>query len=339
MSLPLSRRGFLAGATALLAGCGSAPPPPPPPPPPPGPPPLRTSDLTALLPLAHLRWAILTKPRDIAQVPWLIPAIARIAPEENLARFASSTGFDLRQIPEAAIASYAGDGPDATLYLLRHNGDPSEIERLFRARIVADLRRAVDRPDLVRVSGKIGSTFASMVVVGRDVIGLQIGGSANRGPARIAALCAEGKLKRSPTLLSEDPIKALAVRLGDAPVRAFALGPFEGELARGARGLLAGATALGGTVRPSAREGLLVVVSVAGDFSKSGAAASHELTVAWDDLARGTFGHLYGLDVPIERPLPTYADDAVTIAVEIDPNKLATGLARATSERLEQIMR
>jgi hypothetical protein len=348
MSPPLSRRGFVAGATALLAGfgagwgtgCGSAEPrPPPAPAPPEAPPPLRTSDLTALLPLAHLRWAILAKPREIAAVPWLIPSIARIAPEENLARFASSTGFDLRQIPEVAVASYAGDGLDGTLYLIRHNGDPFEIERLFRARIVADMRRVVERPDLVRVSGKVGATFASMIVAGRDVVGVQVGGRANRGPARIASLYAEGKIKRSPTLLGEDPLKALAARLGDAPLRAFAPGPFEGELARGARGLLAGATAIGGTVRPSAREGLLVVIAVAGDFSKSGAAASHELAVAWDDLARGTFGHLYGLDQPVEPPLPTYAADAVTIAVEINPARLAAGLARATSERLEEIMR
>ena len=49
------------------------------------------------------------------------------------------------------------------------------------------------------------------------------------------------KLKKSPTVMSDDPLKALAARLGPAPFRAFAVGPFEGELARGARGLLAGA--------------------------------------------------------------------------------------------------
>src|SRR6185437_3027981 len=128
-----------------------------------------------------------------------------------------------------------------------------------------------------------------------------------------------------------DPLKALDARLGQAPLRAFAIGPFEGELSRAARGLLAGATAIGGTVRPSAREGLLVVIAVTGDFSRSGEAASHELTVAWDDLARGSFGHLLGLDEPIEKPLATHAPDAVAVAVEIDPGRLAKGLAMATS--------
>ncbi len=225
------------------------------------------------------------------------------------------------------------------LYLVRHNGDPVAIERLFRARLVSAEHRVVERPDLVRVSGKIGSTAVTMLIAGRDVTAFQIGGSAARGPARIASLYALDKLKRSPTLLAEDPLKALEARLGDAPVRTFALGPFEGELARGARGLLAGATAVGGTVRPSAREALLVVMAVAGDFGNSGEAASRELVASWEELARGSFGHLLGLDEPIEKPLATHASDAVAIALEIDPGRLAKGLAIATSGRIEEIMR
>ncbi len=205
-------------------------------------------------------------------------------------------GFDLRQIPEAVVASYAGDGVDGTLYLVRHNADPLAIERLFRARLVSAEHRAVDRPDVIRLSGTIGTAPVTLLVAGRDVAAFQVGGSSARGPARVASLYALDKLKRSPTLLVEDPLKALDVRLGDAPVRAFALGPFEGELTRGARGLLASATAVGCTVRPSAREALLVVIAGAGDFTGSGPAASRELATAWEDLAHGSFGHLLGLD-------------------------------------------
>jgi hypothetical protein len=318
-------------------------------------PPLHTGALTSLIPLAGLRWAILVKPREIASIPWLIPPIGRVVPEENLTRFTASVGFDLRQIPEAVVASYAGP-PESTLYLVRHNGDPARIERLFRARLIGHERRAVDRSDLVRVSGAIGSIEVTLLVAGADVAAFQVGGNPTRGPARVASLYALDKLKRSPTLLAEDfsrrpgvrldepgyppsPLRALSARLGDAPLRAFALGPFEGELARGARGLLAGATAIGGTVRPSAREGLLVVVAVAGDFSASGPAASRELVAAWDDLAKGTFGHLLGLDEPVEKPLPTHAADAVAVAIELDPGRLARGLASATSARIDEIMR
>jgi hypothetical protein len=223
--------------------------------------------------------------------------------------------------------------------VVRHNGDPTQIERLFRARLIGGEHRSLDRADVVRMSGKSGSTPVTLLLAGRDVAAFQIGGSAARGPARIASLYALDKLKRSPTIFAAEPLKALDARLGQAPVRAFAVGPFEGELTRGARGLLAGATAIGGTVRPSAREGLLVVVAVAGDFTGSGPAASRELAAAWEDLAHGSFGHLLGLDDPIEKPLATHAADAVAIALEIDPGKLAKGLASATSARIEEIMR
>jgi hypothetical protein len=336
----LERRSLLAALGALLAACGGAPPPPPAPRAPESPPPLRIRSLSSLLSLAHLRWAVFTQPREIAAIPFLIPEIARIAPEENLTRFAASVGFDLRQIPEAAVASYAaGEGAESMVYLVRHNADPLAIERLFRARIIAAEHRSVDRADVVRVSGKVGTSEITLLVAGPDVVAFQVGGSPARGPVRIASLYALEKLKRSPTLLSEDPLKALDHRLGQAPARAFAVGPFEGELARGARGLLAGATAIGATVRPSARDGLLLVIAVAGDFSKSGAAAAHELVVAWDELARGSFGHLLGLDEPIEKPLPTFSDEAVAIAVQLDPVKLSKGIASATSARIEEIMR
>lgn len=339
-----TRRAFLAGALgafagSALAGC-AAPAPPPPPPAPPAPPPLAIASLTGLLPEAGLRWAVLVKPREIASVPWLIPAIGKVASESNLDLFTARVGFDLRQIPEAVVATYAAEGgAEATLYLVRHNGDPVAIERLFRARLIGGEHRTLERPDVVRISGKLGKGTATLVVLGADVVGFQFGGSTARGPARVATLYALDRLKKSPTLLSSDPLKALAARLGPAPLRAFALGPFEGELARGARGLLAGATALGATVRPSAREGLLGVIAVAGDFTRSGEAASNELLTAWNEVANGSFGHLLGLDQPVERPLATHGTDAVAVAVEVDPNKLATGLRSATSARIEEIMK
>lgn len=335
----MERRGFLAVAAAALAGCAAPPPPAVPAPKADEPTPLHVAELTSLLPLAHLRWLILARPRDIAAVPWLIPGIARIAPEASLVRFQAHTGFDLRQIPEAAVATYADGGGESTLYLLRHNGDRVAIERLFRARLTGSESRVVERPDVIRVSGKIGTTTATLVVLGSDVVGFQFGGSVARGPARLAALYALGVLKKSPTAMTDEGLQALATRLGAAPLRAFAVGPFEGELARGARGLLAGATAIGATVRPSAREGLLAVIAVAGDFRKSGEAAERELTAAWTELAGGSFGHLLGLDVPVEKPLATHAPDAVAVAVEVDPNRLATGIAAATSARIEEIMR
>ncbi|WP_242515819.1 hypothetical protein [Sorangium cellulosum] len=336
------RRGVVFGLLSCALGlalpaCGGAPPPAARPSPPL--PPLDTADLTRLLPQAGLRWLVLARPREIAAVPWLIPWIALVAPEENLARHARATGIDLRQVREAAIASYAGRAGDVTFHVARHSGEPRTIERLFRRRLTGRERRAVDRPDLVRLSGDIGKAPHTLVLLGRDVVGVQDGGSPGRGPARIASLYALGRLRRSPTALSGGPLAALAARFGPAPLRAFAPGPFEGELARGARGLLAAATAVGAAARPSAREGIALAIAVAGDFSTSGEAASEELLAAWDELAHGSFGHLLGLDAPVEPPLATHAPDAVAIAVELDPRALARGLAAATGERLQDMLR
>ena len=338
-SIGCSRRGFLGGVLAALsaAACGAGPKAP-----------LKLGDLplkplsvkalTDLLPLADLRWLLLVRPREIASIPWLIPEIGRFARESDFDRFAASSGLDLRQIPEAAVASYAREGGETAFWLARHNGDPLAIERAFRKRLTTGEKRVAERPDLVRVSGKIGVASSTMTVIGADVIGLQQGGFPSRGPARVAGLYAEDRLKKSPTVLAQEPLKSLAARFGSAPVIALSPGPFEGELARGARGLLAGATAIGAAARASAREGLAVSVAVAGDFSTSGAPASKELVAAWNDLAQGSFGHLLGLDQPVEPPLATFSADAVAIAVELDPKRFASGLAEAVGERVKAIL-
>lgn len=337
--LGCSRRGFLGGVLAALASaaCGAGP----------KAPlalgdiplkPLSVKALTDLLPLADLRWLLLVRPREIAATPWLIPSIGLFARESDFNRFTASSALDLRQIPEAAIASYATDGGEAAFWLARHNADPAAVERAFRKRLTTGEKRVVERPDLVRVSGKIGVAQSTMTVIGADVVGVQQGGSPGRGPARIAGLYAEDRLKKSPTILSQEPLKSLAARFGSAPVIALSPGPFEGELARGARGLLAGATAIGAAARPSAREKLALSVAVAGDFSTSGAPASKELVAAWNDLAQGSFGHLLGLDQPVEPPLATFSTDTVAMAVELDPDRFARGLAEAVGQRVKTIL-
>lgn len=237
------------------------------------------------------------------------------------------------------LATLLSPPDEVLLYLVRHASDATAIERLFRARLVAKEHRAVDRRDVVRVSGTVGTTKQTLVVLGRDVVGFQHGGSASRGPARVASLYAAQALKRSPTALGVEPLAGLAKRLGSAPAVGLAPGPFEGELARGGRGLLAGATGIGVAARPSAREGIGLTVAVAGDFATRGDAAAERLVAAWDELATSSFGHLLGLDRPVQAPLPTHGKDAVAIAVELDPKTLARGLRAATSARIDEIMR
>lgn len=291
------------------------------------------------MPLAGLRWLVITKPREITEIPWLIPAIAAFVPESRFDRFARVTGIDLRKTPEALVASYATDEGDASVELVRHAGDARTIERAFRDRISAEAIRAVDRPDLVRVTGRIGREPHGFATLGADVACFQQDGSMKRGPCRIASLVALGKLGHVAKVAGSAPIEALAARLGPAPLRAFALGPFEGELARGARGLAGAATAIGAAARPSAREAILLSIVITGDFSSQADLAAHELELAWADLVARPFGHLCGLDTPVAPPLATHAADAVTLQVELDPRKLAKGLTDATVNEIDAIMR
>ncbi|MEJ7731110.1 MAG: hypothetical protein WKG00_18080 [Polyangiaceae bacterium] len=334
----------------------------------------RPESLSGLCAAAGLRWLVEVRPREIASTAFLIPAIGKVVSEARFDAFTRVTGIDLRQATQAVAAAYgtdtgtgadtdadtgtgtgtgaetvagagaetvagAGAGGETMLYLVRHAGDAQRVERAFADRLTAEQKRVADRPDLVRITGVAGNSKEGLAMIGADTVALQRGGSRGRGPMRVATLYAEGKLKRSPSALAEPTLRALSERLGPAPVRAFARGPFEGELARGARGLLEGTTGIGAAARPSAREGIALAVALVGDFGKSSEEASRALLDAWNDVAYGTFGKLLALDRPVTEPLVTHAPGAVALAVELDPNKLAEGLYAATSARIEAIMR
>lgn len=325
-------------ALLVLTSCATPPLPLPPPAPPP-PPPTVVPSLEGLLPVAGLRWVVVARPREITQIPWLIPAVASFVPEARFDRFAKVTGVDLRQTPEAFIASYQTDEGEALAEIVRHAGDAQVIERAFRARLSADVTRAVDRPDLVRVTGRIGRDAQGFATIGADVVCFQQGGSMKRGPCRVSTLLSQGKLGRLKTLAAKEIFSSLELRLGPAPFRAFALGPFEGDLARGARGLAAAATAIGLAARPSAREGIFLSIVILGDFAAKPELAARELELAWADVAKAPFGHLCGLDTPMTPALVVFAADALTLQVELDTKKLGRGLADATVNEVNAIMR
>ncbi|MFO0588714.1 MAG: hypothetical protein U0441_14285 [Polyangiaceae bacterium] len=246
------------------------------------------------------------------------------------------------QDPLVGPGDVAGKSPaddDVMLYLARHTGNAQAIERSYRARFTSHEKRSVERPDLVRVSGKIGRHTLAAAFLGADVAAFQDGGSASRGPARIASLFAEGKLKHAHSALAAEPLHSLALRLGAAPFAAYAPGPFEGEVRRGLRGLLGAATAVGAVLQPTERKSFALTAAVTGDFSKSAAPASDELLAAWKDLAGSRLGHMLGLDKPVRAPMTSGAPDAVMIAVELAGQSLAEGLAAATASRVQDIFR
>jgi hypothetical protein len=306
--------------------------------------PLQTKPLTGLVAAAGVRWMLVAAPSELFGVKWIPPLVDKAVSGARFDRFAQATGVDLRALPEAVVLASAPSEPgaaddDVMFYLARHAGDAQAIERAFRARLSGSEKRAVERPDLVRVSGKIGRETHAAVFLGSDVAGFQEGGSASRGPARVAALLAEGKLKHAHSAFANEPLKTLAAKLGAAPFQALAPGPFEGDVARGLRGLLRAATAVGASARPGPRETFLVTAAVTGDFTTSAAPASAELLAAWNDLAASRLGHTLGLDTPVTAPVVSAAPDALLLAVELSARSLAEGLAVLTATRVQDIFR
>ncbi len=336
--LGLALRGLALAVLGAEVGCSSDEPPRTPGPQPL--PPLATSDLGALIPAAGLSWAVRARPREIAQVPWLIPAIAAFAPEERLDRWRTTMAFDLRQTTEAWFARHdLGAGP-SDLTLVRHNGRPEELERGFLARISQDPVRAEDRPDVVRIGGRIGPEAHGFVRLGRDVAAYQERGEPARGVLRIVAARAAGQLGEVRDVVHADPLGALLTRFGAAPLVAIAPGPFDaipevgGEAAR----LLSVATGLGASLRPTARRRLGLALAVAGPFGDGAAGASEVLLHAWEHLAASETGRILALDRTMEEPLSTHTPEAVALSLELDPTRVAEGLRALVEQDLDALL-
>lgn len=332
----LPRRAWLGAIAAALLGCGGATPAPKEAPLPP----LSTDKLEALATSAGLVWMVRAKPRAIAAIPWLIPAIGKIVPESSFDTFRRRVGFDPRQVTEALLLRYGPLFGDCDLQLVRHNESAAGLEKLFLSRLSKDPARAEDRPDVVRISGMIGRSKHSLARIGRDVAAFQEGGDLERGPLRVATLLAQGKLPKAPRLSSEaDPLGALLPRFGEAPVIVGAVGPFQDEWRRAAHGLLEVATAVAGAARPTAREHIGLAIAIAGDFGDDGAKAGELLRASWDDLAATSLGGILGLDRTIEAPVAAGDAKVATLSVELEPNRLAEGLHALVTEDLEAIMK
>ena len=298
--------------------------------------PLSTTNLEELLPRAGLRWLMSVRPRAVGAVEGLAPSLEIIAPDAGWDRLLTASGIDVRRVDQACIASYEGG---AMIYVVRHEGEPRTIEERFLARLTRAERRVSQRPDVVRISGEIGAHTHVLVLLGGDVAVFQDGGDPLRGPARVAELYALRSLRRSPTALSDEPLRGLSSRLGAAPARAFAEGPFEGELARGVGGLLAAATSIGAAARPERPGHIALSIVLTGEFGRGAPEAAVALTAAWNDLAGHRFGHLLGLDEPASPAVASSDAGGLELVVAVHALPLARGLAAMTSADLATIMR
>jgi hypothetical protein len=322
-------------AAVLVAGCGSHKPAAPPGPPPV---PLHLTPSCDLVPAAGLSWLVEARPRAVAEIADLIPAIALVLPEERLGEFAKAHGgIDLRQVHDLCVAQYKG----ALLTVARVPLDPEKVDAAFEARSTSTVTRTflAPNPRVVRLSAEVGGEPRQLVVFGRESVAEEQG---KPGPLRAAEAFAFGKLKKASPALSGAALQRAAEVLGDdPPVRAFAAGPFEGETAKGLGGLMRAATAIGASARWTGRgTNIAVRVVLTGAWTEADApAATDRLGAAAHVLAESAIGHLFGLHHPIEAPRVHVEPEALVLDAVIDGAALARGIHDAVDAEVADIMR
>jgi hypothetical protein len=302
--------------------------------------PLHLEPACALAPSAGLSWLVEAKPRAIAEVPDLIPAIALVLPEERLRAFATAHGgIDLRQVQDLCVARYKS----ALLSIARVPLDPEKVESAFETRATKTVTRAflAPNPRVVRLGSEVGSEPQQLVVFGRESVALEQG---QPGPLRAAEAFAFGKLKKASPALEGAALRRVSEVLGTAaPVRAFAPGPFEGETAKGLGGLLRAATAVGASARwAGTGSNIAIRVVLTGAWGDDANAAAERLGAAAHVLSESPVGHLFGLHRPIQAPtvhVEPDEPDALVLDAVIDGDALARGIHDAVDAEVADIMR
>jgi hypothetical protein len=328
--------GFALLLSSVALGCGSKKPAAPPGPPPV---PLHLEPACSLAPAAGLSWLVEAKPRAVAEIPDLIPAIALVLPEERLGAFAKAHGgLDLRQIQDLCVAGY----PKATLSIARVPIDPAKVDASFETRATSTVTRTflAPNPRVVRLSAEVAAEPEQLVLFGHEAVALERG---KPGPLRAAEAFAFGKLKKAAPALEGAALKRAAEVLGTAaPVRAFAAGPFEGETANGLGGLLRAATAVGASAKwTGATSNIAVRIVLTGAWGTPGeaSAAAERLGASAHVLAESPVGHLFGLHKPVKDPAVHVEADALVLDGVIDGDALARGIHDAVDAEVAEIMR
>lgn len=286
--------------------------------------PLHGGPLTDFVPAAGLRWLALGRPRELAQNAEFAEAASRLLPEARLNAYAQSTGIDLRTTPSGLIAGF----DYATWYMAELRTGHEVVEQRFAARLLHDATVQSPHPSLRRLSGMVGQTPETLLISRGHWVAVAVG---DPSPARVAEAFAQRRLRRSPPALRGSALSKLPAHLEQAPLRFYAPGPFEGEWARAARGLLARSLAVGVAATPAPEGALNACLVLAGDFADLGAEAEARIQGAWEDLSQSSTGTLLGLRETTGPARMRATSEHIELCVALSLSALTRGLHAAVS--------
>jgi hypothetical protein len=324
----------LGGLAGFFAACFAPRPPRQPTPASAAPEPLKLDPIVDLVPAAGLVWLVDARPRALIEDPTLGSVSEMIVPRSRLQTFAERHGgLDVRATTQVAVAAY----PSATLILGRLPFEPSRVEKAFGERVTRVVGRVVDR-NVTRIWGDVPNAREQIALLAGEGVAFEHG---QFGPLRAAVYFAQRRLRRSPSALHAEPLAAAASMLGDAPLRVFAPGPFEGEWARGAAGLLGASTAAGVAIRPTVgvRGGAVAMTLVlTGGWGSDAAVAAERLRSAFGVFAEDPLGLTMGMDHPVDGPSIGADANALRLDVTLDAAVLARGIHIAADASVDEIM-
>lgn len=293
---------------------------------------LELRELHDLVPSAGLRFLVEGSPRKIWGHARLRSALSELLPESRLAGFAERTGVDLRELEHALIAGF----DYGTLYLGRcGNACGPRARALFIERLAG--RAIVNLTDTEPVAATVKGTLEGEPIALIDMGSVVGVASRDLTLSRVPIAFARGKLKKTPRALRGAALSTLP-ELGEARwVTFYAPGPFEGEWARGLRGLMASALALAVHVEPTDDDHLRVNLVMSGEFGTTGQAALDELSRAFEELATSTTGKLLGLD-GARAVQGRFDPQYLTLSTELPLFPLVSGLRAAVIADVWEIL-
>jgi hypothetical protein len=274
---------------------------------------------------------VVGQPRKISENADLKAAVHKLLPARRLDAFARGTAVDLRTLPSALVAGF----DLGTLYLA-DLPEPRGHDALDRFVDRLGGRAVIERPHqrIVRASGTVEGIPHGFVDLDGRIVGVSIG---DLTLSRIPIGFAMGKLRKTVPSLRGAALSTLPELDDDSALTFYAPGPFAGEWARGARGVLAASLAVAISVEPAADGFLRATATLSGEWEPGGEAAAEALRLAFEELASSPTGKLFAFERARGLTASSHPQ-YLTLSAELELDPLVRGLHAAVMADVWEIL-